>query len=430
MKMSAFWWDIEESLLSSVQHVLPAEADFVVVGGGYTGLSAGLSIARQGRSVVVLDSGAPGFGASTRNGGICSGQIRLSHGELSAKFGTDFADEAYSEGIEARLDLAKFCEEEKIECQFQMTGRFTGAMSARDYDTQAREVDRLNRVVGHKAYMVERKDQHSEIATDLFHGGMVREEIGGFHPGKFFAGLLRRTEESGAIVLSDTPVYEVNDLSPGKKSVVTNKGTIIAGKVIMATNAYTGTQHKVGSFLRKRLVPAQSAIIVTERLGKDRVNAFMPKLRMYGNTANLYSYFRPTPDRDRILIGSRSFDRTEATQRTVTYLKRKLTLIFPDLAECGVDYAWLGNVGFTRAQLPVIFEHNDIYYAAGYAGSGTVWARWLGKKVAETAMGTGNSTSVFYGPPPQRVPLYDGNPWFLPAIQYYFALRDWMKIRR
>ncbi|MGB1095726.1 MAG: oxidoreductase, partial [Paracoccaceae bacterium] len=68
--------------------------------------------------------------------------------------------------------------------------------------------------------------------------------------------------------------------------------------------------------------------------------------------------------------------------------------------------------------------------AAGYAGSGTVWARWLGKKVAETAMGTGNSTSVFYGPPPQRVPFYDGNPWFLPAIQYYFALRDWMKIRR
>ncbi|MEL0286349.1 MAG: FAD-dependent oxidoreductase, partial [Paracoccaceae bacterium] len=172
MKMSAFWWDIEESLSSSVQHVLPAEADFVVVGGGYTGLSAGLSIARQGRSVVVLDSGAPGFGASTRNGGICSGQIRLSHGELSAKFGTDFADEAYSEGIEARLDLAKFCEEEKIECQFQMTGRFTGAMSARDYDTQAREVDRLNRVVGHKAYMVERKDQNSEISTDLFHGGM------------------------------------------------------------------------------------------------------------------------------------------------------------------------------------------------------------------------------------------------------------------
>ena len=429
MKMSAFWWDIDERLTPSDRHVLPKEVDFVVVGGGYTGLSAGLTIARQGRSVAVLDSGTPGLGASTRNGGICSGQIRLSHGTLSERYGKEFADEAYSEGIEARLDLAKFCEEENIECQFQMTGRFTGALSLRDYDSQAREAERLNRIDGHKAHMVERKGQHIEIKTDLFFGGMVREEIGGFHPGKFFAGLFKRTEEAGAIVLSKTTVYEIANLSSAAKSIVTSKGTIIAGKVIIATNAYTGTKHKVGKFLRKRLVPAQSAIIVTEKLGTDKVSVLMPKLRMFGDTANLYSYFRPTPDRDRILIGSRSFDRTQATQRTVTNLKRKLTQIFPELAECDVDYAWLGNVGFTRAHLPVIFEHNDIYYAAGYAGSGTVWARWLGKKVAETAMATGNRTSVFYGPPPKSMPLYDGNPWFMPTIQYYYALKDWIKIR-
>ena len=429
MKMSAFWWDIDERLTPSGQHALPKEVDFVVVGGGYTGLSAGLTIARQGRAVAVLDRGTPGFGASTRNGGICSGQIRLSHGMLSAQYGIEFADEAYKEGIEARLDLRKFCDDENIDCQFQMTGRFTGAMNLTDYDAQAREAERLNRVDGHKAYMVARKDQHNEIDTDLFFGGMVREEIGGFHPAKFFAGLLKRTEEAGAIVLSETAVHEVIDLPAGAKSVVTSKGTITASKVIMATNAYTGTRHKVGKFLRKRLVPAQSAIIVTEKLGGDKVRALIPKLRMCGNTANLYSYFRPTPDRDHILIGSRSFDRTKATQRTVNYLKRKLTHIFPELAACGVDYAWLGNVGFTRAQLPVIFEHNDIYYAAGYAGSGTVWARWLGKKVAETAMKTGNRTSVFYAPPPRSIPLYDGNPWFMPAIQYYFALKDWVKFR-
>ena len=429
MKMSAFWWDISESLTPSGKHALPKEVDFVVVGGGYTGLSAGLTIARQGRSVVVLDSGTLGHGASTRNGGICSAQIRLSHSALCAQYGEEFANEVYSEGITARLDLAKFCEEENIECQFQMTGRFTGAMNFRDYESQAREAERLNYIAGHKAYMIARKDQYSEIATDLFFGGMVREEIGGFHPGKFFAGLLKRTEEAGTIVLSNTAMHEVADLSAAGKSVVTSKGTITAGTVIITTNVYTGTKHKVGKFLRKRLVPATSAIIVTEKLGTEKVGALMPRLRMFGNSANLYSYFRPTPDRDRILIGSRSFDRTQATGRTVAYLKLKLTHIFPELDKCDVDYAWLGNVGFTRAQLPVIFEHNDVYYAAGYAGSGTVWAHWMGKKVAETAMGTGNRTSVFYGPPPQSVPLYDGNPWFMPAIQYYFAFKDWVKIR-
>ena len=87
MKNSAFWWEIEEKLSpTNDSNKLPLEIEFVIVGGGYTGLSAAITIARQGRSVLVLDSGMPGFGASTRNGGICSGQIRLSHGKLTQKF--------------------------------------------------------------------------------------------------------------------------------------------------------------------------------------------------------------------------------------------------------------------------------------------------------------------------------------------------------
>ncbi len=69
MNRRAFWWDIDESLEPSKTYELPKQSDFVIVGGGYTGLSAGLTIARQGKSVVVLDSSKPGFGASTRNGG-------------------------------------------------------------------------------------------------------------------------------------------------------------------------------------------------------------------------------------------------------------------------------------------------------------------------------------------------------------------------
>ena len=428
MKNSAFWWEIEESLTPfNNNDKLPLEAEFVIVGGGYTGLSAAITIARHRRSVLVIDSGMPGFGASTRNGGICSGQIRLSHGKLSNKFGSKYADAIYAEGIQARLDLAKFCAEERIDCDLQMTGRFTGAMSRGDYENQSREVERLNKIAGHKASMVSKVDQHNEVKTDLFFGGMLREEIGGFHPGKFFAGLLKAAQEAGVIIRSNTTVHEVINLSPGKKSVITSKGGVTSGKVIISTNAYTGRQKPVGKFLRRRLVPAQSCIIVTEKLGVEKIKNLMPKMRMYGNTAKLYSYFRPTPNRDRILLGSRSFDKNEPTDRSVNYLKRKLIQIFPELGHCAIDYCWLGNVGFTRTQMPVIFEHKEIYYAAGYAGSGTVWARWLGKKVAEAAMGIGNQPSIFYGQPPPAVPLYDGNPWFLPAVQRYFAFSDWVK---
>ena len=155
MKLEPFWWDIDQPLAPRLPvGDMPTNVDFVIVGGGFTGLSAALTIARQGRSVVVLDRGQPGFGASTRNGGICSGNIRPSHSALSNTHGSTFADDVYAEGITARLDLAKFCTEEKIDCQLQMTGRFTGAMSQSDYDQQAREVDRLNKIDGHAAHMV------------------------------------------------------------------------------------------------------------------------------------------------------------------------------------------------------------------------------------------------------------------------------------
>jgi glycine/D-amino acid oxidase-like deaminating enzyme len=428
MKLEPFWWDIDQVLApTSPAGDMPTNVDFVIVGGGFTGLSAALTIARQGRSVAVLDRGQPGFGASTRNGGICSGNIRPSHSALSNTHGPTFANDVYAEGITARLDLAKFCAEEKIDCQLQMTGRFTGAMSQSDYDQQAREVDRLNKIDGHVAYMVPKSEQQSEITTDFFFGGMLREEIGGFHPGKFFAGLLAKAQAAGVMIYGHTIVHDIVDLTASKKSVTTKKGAITAGKVIVATNAYTGTKEPFGQFLRRRLVPVQSCIIVTERLGQPKIEALMPKLRMYGNTANLYSYFRPTPDRDRLLLGSRSFDKLTPTDRSVSYLKQRVTDIFPSLAHCKIDYCWLGNVAFTRSNLPVIFEKNSVLYAAGYAGSGTVWARWMGKKVAEAALGVSNRPSAFSRPPPASIPFYDGSPWFMPLANKYFALKDWLK---
>ena len=82
--------------------------------------------------------------------------------------GAAFADGVYAEGIEARLDLARFCAEEKIDCQLQMTGRFTGAMTPKDYDSLARNIDALNKIDGHEGWAVPRSEQHKEINTNRF----------------------------------------------------------------------------------------------------------------------------------------------------------------------------------------------------------------------------------------------------------------------
>ena len=223
-----------------------SEVDLLVVGGGFTGLSAALTAARLGKSVLVCDAGQMGLGASTRNGGICSGNIRHDHSVLERQYGRDFADGVYAEGIEARLDLARFCEEENIDCQLQMTGRFTGAMTPKDYDSLARNIDALNKIDGHEGWVVTRAEQHKEINTNRFYGGVVRAEIGGYHPGLFYEGLLRVADQAGVQMSAYNPVLFIDTDSQAGKQVQTEKGGIRAGHVIVATNGYTGTTRPFG----------------------------------------------------------------------------------------------------------------------------------------------------------------------------------------
>ena len=235
MKLTPYWWDQMQvtpgNVAATSDHLPATDVDLLVVGGGFTGLSAGLAAARLGKSVLVCDAGQMGLGASTRNGGICSGNIRHDHSVLEKHYGRNFADGVYAEGIEARLDLARFCAEEKIDCQLQMTGRFTGAMTPKDYDSLARNIEALNKIDGHEGWAVPRSEQHKEINTDRFYGGVVRAEIGGYHPGLFYEGLLRVAEQAGVQMSAYNPVISIETDGPAGKRVHTEKGAIKVGQV-------------------------------------------------------------------------------------------------------------------------------------------------------------------------------------------------------
>ena len=437
MKISPFWWhDLgSENTLEITPAPLPEQADVVVVGAGFTGLAAALTFVRHGRSVVVLDRGQPGLGASTRNGGICSGNLRVKHAVLKERHGIEHANRIYAEAVDAREDLRQFIETENIDCSLKNSGWLLGAMSQAHYEMLAREAEALNAIAGHDIEMLPRDQVTAEINSPRFYGGMLRREIDSFHPARFFAGLLDIARREGVVICPDRTVMSIDDDDTGKargnagskaggKIVRLAEGSIRAGKVMVATNGYTGRQHAFSQFVRQRLVPVQSAIIVTEKLGHERVSAMFPGMRSSSTTAHLSAYFRPTPDGERILLGSRSFDRVQPSRRTVFYLKRLLADLFPQLRDVGIDYCWLGNVAFTRTQLPAIFTRDDITYSCGYAGSGTVWARWLGRKAAEECLGMTNNPSVFSGPPPETIPFYDGDPWFMPLVSGYYASRD------
>jgi glycine/D-amino acid oxidase-like deaminating enzyme len=415
-----YWWQAATPAeLPAVP--VDADCDAVVVGAGYAGLSAALTLARAGRSVQVFDAGNPGHGASSRNGGICSGNLRPSISTLIKKFGPERATQMFAEGVAARADLKRFIEEENIDCAYELSGRFTGACEAGHFDDLERTAELLNRNFDIGATMVERADQHGEIGTDFYHGGVLRPDIGGLHPALFHKEMLARVIGAGVKVHGRTPVRDIRRDGAGFTVAIDGR-EIACGDVIVCTNGYTDQGLP---WLRRRLVPVASQIIATEPLGDNLMAKLMPKRRMMGETRKMGHYYRPSPDGTRILLGGRIYGNHVPDQALpYDHLYNNLVGLFPELHGVGVSNVWWGFVAFTMDTLPQLAVRDGVHFATGFAGSGVVWARWFGMKAAMRVLGGPEGESAFAERVFQAIPFYDGRPWFLPAVQAWYAVRD------
>jgi glycine/D-amino acid oxidase-like deaminating enzyme len=155
-----------------------------------------------------------------------------------------------------------------------------------------------------------------------------------------------------------------------------------------------------------------------------------PKGYMLSETRKLHYYYRPSPDGRRILFGGR--DGTIAGDPTwpTTGLRNALLDIFPVLSDTDITHSWFGHVAMNRDMIPRIFTKGGVKYAAGYCGSGVVWARWAGQKAALQILGEESGKSALAFRPPAMVPLYNGTPWFMPVVFGWLTLQDRMAKRK
>ena len=124
-----WWWHAAPRPAQSSVDNFPDSADVVVVGSGFTGLSAALTLAKAGREVVVLDAQAPGYGASSRNAGFVGRTLKHSFGALLQAYGLDYATQVYRE-LDAAFDLVfELVSRENINCYLTRCGRFMGALT-------------------------------------------------------------------------------------------------------------------------------------------------------------------------------------------------------------------------------------------------------------------------------------------------------------
>ncbi|AMY70435.1 NAD(P)/FAD-dependent oxidoreductase [Frigidibacter mobilis] len=424
-KRTPYWWE-DAPVRPLPETPLAAKADVVVVGAGYAGLVAALTLARAGRAVTVLDAMNPGEGASSRNGGITSGNIRMTFDQLKRRYGEGRALAIEAEGKVARSFTYDFIRSEGLDCDFQLTGRFYGVIGQEQYESAARSAEALQRKLGIDSFAVPRAEQRNYLGTDYYRGGSVRMDIGGLQPAKYHAEILRVTLASGATVHSGCPVTAITAEGAGFV-VTTPAGKIAARQVLICTNGYTDG---AVPFLRRRLVPVRSRMIATEELPADLMDRLMPRRMMASEGKVLGFYYRPSPDGKRILLGGRDASQSGDPAAPTLMLRKGLIGLFPELEDVRLSHSWFGNVAMHRDMIPRIFDHKGLTYATGFCGSGVVWAPWIGSRAAHKLMGGAQGRSAFDMRPPPAIPLYAGKPWFMPAFIQGYRMQDRIALAR
>jgi glycine/D-amino acid oxidase-like deaminating enzyme len=397
---------------------LPSRVDVLVVGAGYTGLSAAHETAAAGRSTLVLDAGAMGAGCSSRNGGQVAYSIKPSLGALTSKHGADLALRICREGFDAIAYLRELAGG-GMDCGWRRDGCFFGAHTAKRFSRMVTEAENQPRGLEQRISIVPKAEQAAEIASDFYHGGCVYPDDASVDPARLLLSLLKRATGRGATVVDRCPVHAIKSGRDGFE-VLTAHGIVQAGQVLLATNGYSGA---LSPWLRRRVIPIGSYQIATEVLGTERVRSLIPNGRNIVDSRRVVVYFRPSADGQRIVFGGRAALAERDPLACVPRLQQMMESVFPQLKSVRVSHAWVGWVAYTFDTLPHLGRHEGIYYCMGYCGQGVPLAPYFGMRIGQQMLGMAEGRTALDGLPFPSRPYYRAKPWFLaPSVLAYRAM--------
>ena len=399
-------------------------ADVAVLGGGITGLSAALALARRGASVVVLETHHIGWGASSRNGGMVLTGLKIDAATLISRYGLDLARELFKASVDSVDSVEQLVRSESIDCEFARRGHLALASKAKHYAGFERSAELLAQKFNHPTHLVPHESLSAELGSTRYFGGLVDEASGGINPAQYVSGLARAARSAGAMLRSSAPVQHM-ERQGAHWRLTTARGVVEANDVLVATSGYTGVATPE---LRRRVLPIGSYVVATDPLSDALAQELSPTRRMMYDSMHFLHYFRLTAD-NRLLIGGRARfvpETEDSVRASADVLREGMLSIYPQLRNVRVAYAWGGTLDFAFDTMPHVGRIDGYYFALGYAGHGVALATQLG-----LAVGNAIGTDTLSANPFARVPflgapraLQTTKDSVLPLVAAWYRLLD------
>jgi len=399
-----------------------AQADVVIVGAGYCGLSTALHLAERGVRVVVLEAREVGFGGSGRNGGQVIPGLKHDPSELIAMFGAekgqrlvDFAGST----ADAVFDLI---DKHRMDVPHVRRGWIQGSHTtdalklaerrARDWGAQ-----------GVATQLLDRAETARLLGTDKYFGGWVDPRGGGVQPLSYARGLARAAIAAGVVIHTASPVTQLAQAG-GKWHVTTKQGAkVLAERVVLATNGYTDD---LWPQLRKSIINANSFQVATEPLAEPVRRSILPEGHVTSDARNLLLYYR-IDHTGRLIMGGRgSFREPDPSQPgNWSHLENVVGKLFPQAAGVPIAYRWCGHVAITRDYMPHLHEPAPgLLIDIGCQGRGVGLQTRMGQALAEY-IATGNQQALPVAPSSIKpFPLYGLRRLYVSAVIGWYRMTD------